>query len=91
MQIVARHPHKRDKALVTIIVVTHALWRLFLNCTSDFGKIERISATIARVGDPVFATAIRIFKHGSGVEKSWKLQVAEQWQDSVAGVTLSRS
>ena len=56
-----------------------------------FGKIERIhvSATIAGVGDPVFPTALRILKrlsfklHGSGVEKSWKLQFVEQWQDSV--------
>ena len=37
-------------------------------------KIERISATITGVGDPVFTTALRTFKllsfgvHGSGVE-----------------------
>ena len=70
-------------------MVTHVLRRLFLTGTSDFGKIERISATIAGVGDPVFPTALRIFKllsfglHVSVVEKSWKLQFAEQWQDSV--------
>ena len=65
-------------------MVTPVLWRLFLTGTSDFGKIKRLSATIAGVGDPVFPTALRLFKllsfglHGSGVEKSWKLQFAEQ-------------
>ena len=71
-------------------MVTRVLWRrIVLTGTSDFGKIERISATIAGVGDPLFPTALRIFKllsfglHGSGVEKSWKLQFAERLQDSV--------
>ena len=72
--------------LVTIIVVTHVLWWLFLTGTCDFVKIERISATISGVGDT--ATALRRFKllsfgvHGSGVEKIWNLQFAEKWQDS---------
>ena len=41
------------------------------------------------MGVPVFPTALRLFKllsfglHGSGVEKSWRLQFAEQWQYSV--------
>ena len=42
----------------------------------DFEKIERTSATISGVGDPVFPTALRTFillsfgVHGSRVEKS---------------------
>ena len=45
--------------------------------------------TIAGVRDPEFLRALRIFNllsfglHSPGVEKSWKLQFAEQWQDAV--------
>ena len=74
---------------MTIIVETCVVWRSFLTDTSVFEKIERTSATISGVGDPVFPTSLRTFKllsfgvHGSGVEKGWNLQFAVQWQDSM--------
>ena len=65
------------------------LWRSFLTGTSDFEKIERTSATISGVGDPIFPTALRTFKllssgvHDSGVEKSWNLQFVAHYQDTM--------
>ena len=83
------HTHKAGMVLVTIITVTHDLWRSFMTGTSDFEKIERKLSKISGVGDPVFPTALRTFKllsfwvHGSGVEKSLNLQFAVQWQDTI--------
>ena len=45
-----------------IMVGKRVLGRLFLTGTHNFGKVERTSATIARVGDPVFQTVLRMFK-----------------------------
>ena len=43
--------------LETITVGKHVLDRSFLTGTSDFGMVERTSATISELGDPVIPTA----------------------------------
>ena len=45
-----------------IIVGKHVLERLFFTGKRDFGEVEQASATISGVGDPVFPTALRMFK-----------------------------
>ena len=63
--------------------------RSFFTGTSDFGKVERTSATISGVGDPVIpATDLSTLKsqlRGSRLqkEKSSNLQFAVQWRNSV--------
>ena len=47
---------------MAIIVGKRVLGRLFLAGISDFEEVERTSATISGVGDPVFLTALRMFK-----------------------------
>ena len=55
-------PQKHGIVLVRIIVRTCVLGRLFLSGTSNCGMVERTSATIFKVRDFVFPTALRTFK-----------------------------
>ena len=45
-----------------ILVGKRGLGQLCFTGKSDFGEVERTSATISGVGDPVFLTALRMFK-----------------------------
>ena len=54
-------PTETWKFLVIIIIGKHVLARLFSSTTSDFRTVERTSATISGVGDPIFRV-LRMFK-----------------------------
>ena len=55
-------PTKPRNFLVIIKVGIRVLGRLIFTGQSDFGEVERTSATISGVGDPIFRTALRMFK-----------------------------
>ena len=54
-------PQKHGIILVIIELGKCVLGRLFVSGTSDFGMVERISATIFGESDTVFPTALRAF------------------------------
>ena len=84
-------PQKHGIILVIILLGKCVLGRLFLSGTSDFGMVERTSATIFGVRDSVFSTALRTFKfqlRGTRFKKREELKFAVRIAVAKFGVDL---